>query len=610
MRPSSRAVTPWITATLCLLAVLFSLNGPAAAQSAKSKRKLSQQSVVRQQPVANRAVAGRATRNAPPALTADSWTGSAGDNSWGTAGNWSAGVPTSSSAVTIGTTSANVNLPSGTGSFGSLTLSGSGDSLAIANNSIMDAFGNITNNGSLNINSSGNFTELVLEGNVTLSGTGTVTLSNNANNFIFGAVATDQLTNQQTIQGAGQIGNGAMALVNSGTINANQSAGMIINPNDGFTNTGTVKATGAKLTLLGSAINNAGGTISSNSGGTVIDSTVISGGNVTLTGASTLQLASGTIGGETITNSSTGTIEVLSGTNALGGTINNSAGGLLKIDNNAVLDLQGGTYSQLGTVQLNSSGNFTELVLAGNVTLSGGTVTMSNNVNNFIFGLVTADTLTNKETISGAGQIGNGKMTLVNSGTINSNHSANTGTLQLTSSTINGGAVTLTGASALKLNSATIHGGSTLTNSATGTIEVASGTNVLGGTINNSTGGTFKIDNNAILDLEGGTYSQLGTVQLNSSGNFTELVLEGNVTLSGGTVTLSNNANNFIFGQISANTLTNQETIQGAGHIGNNQMTLVNSGTINSNQSSGMTIQANGGVTNTGTLEAEPRHCS
>src|SRR5258708_8434212 len=82
-------------------------------------------------------------------------------------------------------------------------------------------------------------------------------------------------------------------------------------------------------------------------------------------------------------------------------------------------------------------------------------------------------------------------------------------------------------------------------------------------------GGTFKIDNGAVLNLETGTYSQLGTVQMNSSSNFTDLVLQGNVTLSGGTVTLSNNVNNFIFGAATADTLTNQETIQGAGHIDN-----------------------------------------
>ena len=278
---------------------------------------------------------------------------------------------------------------------------------------------------------------------------------------------------------------------------------------------------------------------------------------------------------------------------------------MLKIDNGAVLDLENGTYSKLGTVTLNSTGNITELVIDGtNVTLSGGTVTMSNNANNYIFGAATADTLTNQETISGAGHIGNGQMTLVNSGTINANQSAglivqanggatNTGTMEATAgsaltltsttvtntggtitanvssldlinSTINGGTVTLTGASALQLTNGVIHSGSTLNNSATGTIEALAGTSTLGGTINNL--GMLKIDNGAVLNLESGTYSKLGTVTLNSTGNFTELVIDGtNVTLSGGTVTLSNNANNYIFGAATADTLTNQETISGLG---------------------------------------------
>src|SRR5258706_5340689 len=83
--------------------------------------------------------------------------------------------------------------------------------------------------------------------------------------------------------------------------------------------------------------------------------------------------------------------------------------------------------------------------------------------------------------------------------------------------------------------------------------------------------------------------------------------MQDNVTLSGGTVTMSNNVNNFIFGQVSTDTLTNKETIQGAGQIGNGKMTLVNSGTINANQSAGITVNANGGATHTGTLEATSR---
>ena len=43
---------------------------------------------------------------------------------------------------------------------------------------------------------------------------------------------------------------------------------------------------------------------------------------------------------------------------------------------------------------------------------------MSNSAANYIIGAATADTLTNQETISGAGNIGDAQMTLVNSGSV------------------------------------------------------------------------------------------------------------------------------------------------------------------------------------------------
>jgi fibronectin-binding autotransporter adhesin len=643
MRPAySRGLTLCIT-VLCLLAAVCSFDGVASAQAApRTKRKLSQQSLLSQGPMAS--VASAQKLNAPPAGTTDTWTGGGSNSNWSNASNWNNGAITTGENIVVNlTTAATIDDQSFT--IGTLTLSNATDSVTINPGAALTVGGNIANNGTITLGTVSSGAEMVLNGNVTLSGSGTLTLSNNSNNFIFANAALDQLTNQQTIQGAGQIGDGQMTLVNSGTINANQSANSLtIDANDGFTNTGTVEATsGATLILQNmGTVNNTGGKILANTGTVQLNNSTIQGGTVTLTGASTLQLNSSTLVGETLTNSATGTIEAVSGSNVLGGTINNSAGGLFEINNGAVLNLQGGTYSQLGKVQLNSTGSFAELVLQGNVTLSGGSVTLSNNTTNYIFGQVGADTLTNQETISGAGQIGNGTMTLVNSGTINANQSAgmtinanggmtntgtvettagatllfqstrinntggtitaNTGTLQLNSSMINGGNVTLVGASTLQLNSSNIHGG-TITNSATGTIDLASGTTLLGGTINNSAGGLFEINNGAVLDLEGGIYSQLGTVQLNSTG-FSELVLQGNVTLSGGSVTLSNNSSNYIFGQVGADTLTNQETISGAGQIGNGTMTLVNSGTINANQSAGMTISANGGMTNTGTVEA------
>ncbi len=357
------------------------------------------------------------------------WTGPASGGLWNQAADWSAGVPTTSTNVCIDNGNAQksaVTLNIAGAEAANLTIDG-GDSLSFNNGVSLTINGStLSNAGSLSLGSSGNVTELIIAApNVTLSGGGTVTLSNNPNNYIFGATSTDTLTNKETIQGAGHIGNGQLTLVNSGIINANQSAGLTIQTSGGTTNTGTIEATaGSTLALTNTTVTNTGGTVSANGSSLHLINSTINGGTVTLTGASTLQLTNGVIhNGSTLNNSATGTIEALAGTSTLGGTINNP--GTLKIDNAAALDLEGGSYASLGTVNLNSTGNVTELVIAGpNVTLSGGTLTLSNNVNNYIFGATGTDTLTNKETISGAGHIGNGQLTLVNSGIINSNQSA------------------------------------------------------------------------------------------------------------------------------------------------------------------------------------------
>jgi len=510
--------------------------------------------------------------------------------------------------------------------------------------------GTYANLGAVTLNSTGFETVLGITGTkVTLSG-GTVTMSNSAANFIAGSATANTLTNEETIQGSGSIGGGngsiSLTLVNSGVIDADQSVPLTVQAAGGVKNTGTLEATGGStLALSGVTVTNTGGTISADSSELHLTNAAVAGGAVTLTGASTLQLSNGTVHGGTLTNSATGVIEAMAGTsNTLGGSVDNSAGGVLQVNNDSTLNLQNGSYTKLGTVTLNSTVNQTSLVVDGaKVTLSGGTVTMSNSAANYIFGAATADTLTNQESISGAGHIGNGQMTLTNSGTINSDDSAgmviqanggakNTGTLeatagstmaltgmtvtntsgtisadasqlQVTNATINGGAVTLTAASTLKLSNGVIHSGSTLTNSAAGLIEAASGTSTLGGKVINPVGGVVQIDNAAALNLESGTYSKLGAVTLNSTANQTSLIIDGaNVALSGGSVTMTNNVNNYIFGAASTDTLTNQETISGAGHIGGGQMTLVNSGTINADQAAGMVIQTSGAFTNNGTL--------
>jgi hypothetical protein len=94
--------------------------------------------------------------------------------------------------------------------------------------------------------------------------------------------------------------------------------------------------------------------------------------------------------------------------------------GTMTISDGAILPL-GGVIDNTGTIALQSTGSETNLeILAESVTLQGGGhVTLSDNDNNVIFGGASNATLINADnTISGAGQIGAGQMTLVNAGTI------------------------------------------------------------------------------------------------------------------------------------------------------------------------------------------------
>src|SRR6202034_3770117 len=401
--------------------------------------------------------------------------------------------------------------------------------------------GNVANNGTIMLNSTGTTTGLVL-GNpaggqtITLSGGGGLTMSNNVNNVIVGQ---STLFNEETISGAGQIGApafgyGQLTLANSGTVNANASAGMTISAAGGITNTGTIEAThGATLELLNMGgdgtlgIVNTGGTISANASTLILEGVTISGGAVTLTGAATLQLDGATLQGGTLTNSAAGTIEV-NGLNMLEGTMNNPAGGKIQIGLGGWLILAGnisnkGTINNGGWLELASNisnaGTINmapvttppaELLVDGDITLSGGgKITMSNSVNN----LIIADgsefsMLTNEETISGAGQIGapaigSGQLTLVNAGTINANASAgmtietlggltNTGTIEAT----DGATLQLPSMGPQSLTAAIINTGGTI--SANASTLILSGSTILGGAVTLTGASTLQLNNSAI----------------------------------------------------------------------------------------------------------------
>jgi hypothetical protein len=502
-----------------------------------------------------------------------------------------------------------------TATFNGITLS-SGSTYTLPNGTNTVLQGTITNKGNFQLNSGGNLTDLILAGNttVTLSGGGTVTLGNNPNNRLYSSGGGGGLVNQQTIQGAGQLGVGQTAITNSGTINANAANALIVAPSaSGVTNTGTMEASGGGTLDLRGGYTNTGGLIEALAGSTVeMDGATITGGTLTTSGGGLMESVN-TVTFNGITLSSGSTYTLPNGTSTV---------------------LQG-TITNKGNFQLNSAGNLTDLRISGPVTLTGGgAVTMDNNPNNRIYALNGTDTLTNGETIQGAGQLGVGLLTLVNQGTIEANvappsntallvqpgsgGATNTGgileatngaTLQLSSGTFNNANGTIQALNAatpsvVLLTGATLNGG-TLTTTGNGIMESGSTATLNGVTL--SSGSTYTLPNGTNTVLQG-TITNLGKFQLNSGGNLTDLILAGNTTVTlsgGGTVTLGNNPNNRLYSSGGGGRLINQETIQGGGQLGVGQTAITNSGTINANVANALIVAPSGsGVTNTGTMEA------
>ncbi|MGA9565706.1 MAG: hypothetical protein WBS19_09310, partial [Candidatus Korobacteraceae bacterium] len=436
-----------------------------------------------------------------------------GNGNWSVAGNWSGGVPTSSTntCITDGTSTVTLNV---SGSTADLQLA-SGNVLNFDPGNILSVFGTqIINAGQINVNSGGGANAILeLDNNVTLSGGGKLTLTNSGGG---GTAIIDQaaggltLTNQSTIQGTGEIGFNGLSLINQGTVDANTSGQTL------------------DLVSMSSGINNAGGLLRASNGGLLfVDGITVGGGG-------------------TITATTGGTVQLVANTDVVGGTLNNIGGTLgTPNGNSAILDgstgagaiTLNGTYINgvgsiteiLGTIknnnnfQLNAGGGANSILEIGsNLTLQGGgTVTMSNSGGG---GQVIIDqaagglTLTNvNNTIQGAGTIGFNGLTVVNEATINANASGQTLFLEsitgaLTNTAIleasNGGTLNIDG---ITVNNA---GGGSITANAGSTVVLIGNTTIQGGTLNNN--GTFlgtPNGNSAILDGSTGA----GAITLNGT---------------------------------------------------------------------------------------------
>ena len=279
-----------------------------------------------------------------------------------------------------------------------------------------------------------------------------------------------------------------------------------------------------------------------------------------------------------------------------------------------------------------ANGGLLELESGGSVLLSGGTVTLTGggllNLADHatLYGTAGARLLNLDQRIAGAGTLGDGNLRLTNSGVIEANvagnrlvvHASddpngtvNSGTLQARDGGIlhlehgvfantNGAIGALSGAT-VELSGVTIAGG---TLDGPGLVELWSGSTTFANLANRA---AVTVDSGAGLKLLG-TLANYGTLTFPTSGS--------GILISGGTVRLEGGgAIGFArYGQITGDSSQNlvnvDNTIWGAGQIGDTYLTLTNSGLIDANLPvpifQPLTIQAGGtaNLVNTGTLRA------
>ena len=333
------------------------------------------------------------------AINANSWkVGSSGN--FTTSADWTLGAPPTSSqeasishagtytvsstadatvaALNIGDKTATLAITSGS-TFS--TTSGTGvdaslGTIVVQNGATLDIGGTIINSGTIQLDLvGGSATLLIGSPGATLSGGGTVKMGG-LDAFIGDTGVPATLTNvNNTIAGAGTIGDADLTLVNSGTINANNGAApLTINTGaNTVTNSGTLEATSAGHLVIDSNVNNSRTIEAVGTSATVTIASTISNTATALilasgTGAE-VQLDGAVISGGTLRSiGTTAVIETVSDTTntIAGATI--VGGSLVEATSGSALTIIGGTIGAAAIVETTTSGT---AVVSGTLTNSG-----------------------------------------------------------------------------------------------------------------------------------------------------------------------------------------------------------------------------------------------
>ena len=240
---------------------------------------------------------------------------------------------------------------------------GNANDIVISDNAVLPFAGTINNSGTIELASSGGNTRLeVLDGGLTLEGGGRVELSDGNGNIISGATPGATLTNvDNTISGAGQLGEGHLTFHNQGTVIASGSDPLTIDTGASeVVNSGTLKATGSGGLIIQSDIDNSGLLLAD--GGNIATAGKVSGtGSALIGGVATFEMAGLFSENVTLEAGASATLKIDHAAD-FGGT-------LAGFDRNDVLDLADLAF-----------GSTTTLGYSANSDGTGGTLTASDGI--------------------------------------------------------------------------------------------------------------------------------------------------------------------------------------------------------------------------------------
>jgi YVTN family beta-propeller protein len=550
------------------------------------------------------------------------WTGGA-SGSWNTASNWSTGSipnsPTTNVCINNGNATPSAVTVAGAVTIGSLVID-HGSSVLINNGIDFGVSGNVFNGGTILVNSRANTTAFSINGSTTLSGGGIITIAN-GNGLIREDTANSTLTNANNlIQGAGQVGNNGLTVVNqsAGVINANLAGATLLFNGTAAANQGLLEATGTGTLQVNALVNNATGAIMAAPGASVqfINGAHIEGGRLNSeVGSAFLGTSASTV---VLDGSSQGPLTIT---------------GVYTINNGQ--DTQAfGTIVNQGMLAIASGANLTALSVTGNLTLAGGGAVTLANGNGLIREDSANGTLTNiNNTIEGSGQVGNNGLVVTNgaAGIVNANNPSN-GMLFNAAGAVNQGLIEAQAGGTLLIDVLINNFQANITaDGANSQVQFENGARIEGGTLNLINGAAFMGTISSTVVLDGSTQGPLtikapytinngqdtqalGTINntqsiiVNAGANLTALSIVGNAVLTGGGTVSLTNGNAFIRQDVGGSSLINvNNTIFGpAGQVGNNGLSFTNQpgGVVNANSpGTGLLFNPANGV-NQGLLEA------